>query len=101
MATAAIKPSAEAACRLCRGRAVKTESQWLKAEKVLRSPKAPQNLLVNQIVLLRAEAWEGSTRTYAVTALGYNLVDIQLRSRIAQNILFHHAFEILKVKLFC
>ena len=29
MATAAIKPSAEAACRLCRGRAVKTESQWL------------------------------------------------------------------------
>ena len=32
MATAAIKPSAEAACRLCRGRAVKTESQWLMAK---------------------------------------------------------------------
>ena len=29
MATAAIKPSAEAACRLCRGRAVKTEGQRL------------------------------------------------------------------------
>ncbi len=46
MATAAIKPSAEAACRLCRGRAVKTESQWLKAEKVLRSPRAPQNRII-------------------------------------------------------
>ena len=32
MATAAIKPSAEAACRLCRGGAVKTEGQWLKAK---------------------------------------------------------------------
>ena len=31
MATAAIKPSAETACRLCRGGAVKTESQWLMA----------------------------------------------------------------------
>lgn len=29
MATAAIKPSAEAACRLCRGGAVKTKGQWL------------------------------------------------------------------------
>ena len=28
MATAAIKPSAETACRLCRGGAVKTEGQW-------------------------------------------------------------------------
>ncbi len=28
MATAAIKPSAEAACRLCGGGAVKTEGQW-------------------------------------------------------------------------
>ena len=31
MATAAIKPRAEAACRLCRGEAVKTKGQWLKA----------------------------------------------------------------------
>ena len=31
MATAAIKPSAEAACRLRRGGAVKTEGQRLKA----------------------------------------------------------------------
>ena len=33
MATAAIKPSAEAACRLRRGGAVKTEGQWLIAKK--------------------------------------------------------------------
>ena len=31
MVTAAIKPSAEAACRLCRGEAVKTNGQWLMA----------------------------------------------------------------------
>ena len=35
MANAAIKPSAEAACRLCRGRAVKTEGQRLMA-KILK-----------------------------------------------------------------
>ncbi len=76
--------------------------QWLKAVKVLRSPKAPQNLLINQVVFLRAEAWERCTCTYAVASLGYNLVNIHLWSRIARNhILFHNAFEILKVKLFC
>ena len=32
MATAAIKLSAETACRLCRSRAVKTKGQWLKAK---------------------------------------------------------------------
>ena len=38
--------------------------------KVLRSPKAPQNLLVNQLILFRAEAWEQGA--VAVTALdGY------------------------------
>ena len=68
--------------------------QWLKAVKVLRSPRAPQNLLVNQVVLFAAEAWEGSTRTYAVALLGYNLVNINLWSRIAQNIFLHNAFEI-------
>ena len=68
--------------------------QWLKAEKDLRSPKAPQNLLVNQIVFFRAEAWKGSTRTHAVATLGYNLVNINLWSRIAQNIFLHNAFEI-------
>ena len=31
MATAAIKPRAEAACRLCQGEAVKTKGQWLKS----------------------------------------------------------------------
>ena len=36
MATAAIKPSAEAACRLCRGGAVKTKGQWLIAKRFAR-----------------------------------------------------------------
>ena len=36
MATAAIKPSAEAACRLCGGGAVKTEGQWPKTNKMKR-----------------------------------------------------------------
>ena len=35
MATAAIKPRAEVACKLCRGRAVKTKGQWLKEKKLL------------------------------------------------------------------
>ncbi len=72
-----------------------------KGVKVLRSPKAPQNLLVNQIVALRAEAWESGACATAddrfaggVAALGYNLIDIHLWSRIAQNIFLHNAFEI-------
>ena len=36
MATAAIRPSAEAACRLCGGGAVKTEGQWPKTNKMKR-----------------------------------------------------------------
>ena len=69
--------------------------------KEARLPE-PLSLLVNKVVLLRAEAWEGCTCADAVTALGYNLVNIHLWSRIARNhILFHNAFEILKVKLFC
>ena len=32
MATAAIKPRAETACRLCQGEAVKTKGQWLTAK---------------------------------------------------------------------
>ena len=68
--------------------------QWLKAEKVLRSPRAPQNLLINQVVLLRAEAWESRSCAYAVATLGYNLVDINLWSRRAQNIFLHNAFVI-------
>ena len=54
----------------------------------------PLLLLINQVVLFRAEAWEGSTRTYAVASLGYNLVNINLWSSVAQNISFHNAFEI-------
>ena len=52
------------------------------------------NFLVDQLILLRAEAWEGSSCTYPVTTLGYNLENIYLRSSVAQNISFHNAFEI-------
>ena len=74
--------------------------QWLKAVKDLRSPKAPQNLLVNQTIFLRAEAWEcGACATtddwfaYVVTALGYNLKNVYLWSSVAQNIFLHNVFE--------
>ena len=50
--------------------------------------------LVDQVILLAAEAWEGCSRTYAVATLGYNLENIYLRSSVAQNISFHNAFEI-------
>ena len=50
--------------------------------------------LVDKFILLRAEAWEGSSCTYAVTLLGYNLENIHFRSSVAQNISFHNAFEI-------
>ena len=50
--------------------------------------------LVNQVILLAAEAWKGCTCAYAVALLGYNLVNINLWSRIAQNIFLHNAFEI-------
>ena len=50
--------------------------------------------LVDQVILLRAEAWEGCSCTYAVATLGYNLENIYLRSSVAQNISFHSAFEI-------
>ena len=56
--------------------------------------------LVDQVILLRAEAWEGCVcatwkwLTYIVATLGYNLENINLWSRIAQNISFHNAFEI-------
>ena len=60
----------------------------------------PLLLLVDQVILLRAEAWEGCVcatwkwLTYIVATLGYNLENINLWSRIAQNISFHNAFEI-------
>ena len=50
--------------------------------------------LVDKVILLAAEAWEGCSRTYAVATLGYNLENIYLRSSVAQNISFHNAFEI-------
>ena len=73
---------------------------FLGAKRSLRSPKAPQIFLVDQVILLAAEAWEhraDATRNrlaYIVTTLGYNLENIYLRSSVAQNISFHNAFEI-------
>ena len=60
----------------------------------------PLLLLVDKVILLAAEAWEhraDATRNrlaYIVATLGYNLENINLWSRIAQNISFHNAFEI-------
>ena len=39
MATAAIKWSAEVACKLCRNAAVKTKGQWLKANLHTQNPR--------------------------------------------------------------
>ena len=56
--------------------------------------------LVDQVIFLAAEAWEHRADAtwkwlaYIVTTLGYNLENINLWSRIAQNISFHNAFEI-------
>ena len=75
--------------------------QWLKSVKDLRSPKAPQFLLVNKVIALRAEAWEGGACATAddwfasvVTALGHNLVNVNPWSSVAQNIFLHNTFEI-------
>ena len=63
--------------------------------------------LVDQVILLAAEAWEHRADTtcnrfaYIVTLLGYNLENIYLRSSVAQNISFHNAFKNLMVKLLC
>ena len=60
----------------------------------------PLLLLVDQVIFLRAEAWEhraDATRNRLadiVTTLGHNLENIYLRSSVAQNISFHNAFEI-------
>ena len=68
--------------------------------KEARLPE-PLLLLINQLIVLRAVAWECDTCAtddwfaYVVATLGYNLVNINLWSRIAQNILFHSVFEIL------
>ena len=56
--------------------------------------------LVDQVILFASEAWEhraDATRNrlaYIVTTLGHDLENIYLRSRIAQNIFLHNAFEI-------
>ena len=66
--------------------------------------------LVNQIITLRAEAWEcGACATAddwfacVVTTLGYNLKNIYLRSRIAQciflhNLQFYYTFVIARLE---
>ena len=58
------------------------------------STREPLLLLVNQVVLFRAEAWENRSCACAVAALGYNLVNIHFWSRIAQNIFLHNVYEI-------
>ena len=66
--------------------------------KEARLPE-PLLLLVNQVIVLRAVAWECDTCAtddwfaYVVATLGYNLKNIQLWSRIAQNIFLHNTFE--------
>ena len=56
--------------------------------------------LVDKVILFAAEAWEhraDATRnrlTYIVATLGYNLENINLWSRIAQNIFLHNTLEI-------
>ena len=57
--------------------------------------------LVNQIIALRAEAWECGTCATAddwfadvVATLGNNLVNIHFGSRIAQYVFLHNTFEI-------
>ena len=76
--------------------------QWLKAVKVKGLENLePLLILINQTIVLRAEAWEcGACATTddwvtdVVAALGRNSVNIHLRSSIAQNISFHNVFEI-------
>ncbi len=56
--------------------------------------------LVDKVIFLRAEAWEhraDATRdrlAYIVTTLGHDLENINLWSRIAQNIFLHNTLEI-------
>ena len=56
--------------------------------------------LVDKVIFLRAEAWKGcACATWKwladiVATLGHDLENIYLRSRIAQNIFLHNAFEI-------
>ena len=56
--------------------------------------------LVDKIILLASEAWEGSVcatwkwLAYIVATLGHNFENINLWSSVAQNISFHNAFEI-------
>ena len=60
---------------------------------------SPANFLVNQIVFLAAEARERCACAYDVATLGYNLKNIYLWSRIAQNCLFHShkSFSVIKI----
>ena len=97
------KPSAEAACRLCRGAKEedrRSKGVWgigntLFAKSKLRSPKAPQFLLVNQVIAFASETRKDCA--VAVAALGYNFENFNLRSRIAQNCLLHNASKILSL----
>ena len=56
--------------------------------------------LVDKVILLAAEAWEGCVcatwkwLAYIVATLGHDLENINLWSRIAQNIFLHNTLEI-------
>ena len=80
MATAAIKPRAEAACRLCQGEAVKTKGQWLIARKNLGLFREPQILLVYKFVLFRSETRKD--RAIAVAPFGYDLENLKIWLKI-------------------
>ena len=76
-----------------RRRKTKSKGVWgigntFDLQKILRSPKAPQNLLVNQLIFLAAEAWEQGT--ISVTALDGYLENLKFRSSVAQHCLFHN-----------
>ena len=65
--------------------------------KEARLPE-PLSLLVNQVVLLRAEAWEQGA--VAIAALDSYLENLKFWSSVAQHHLFHK-FPFLFVKPLC
>ena len=68
--------------------------------KKFAEPEGLANFLVNQIVFLAGEARKRRSCAYDVATLGYNLKNINLWSRIAQNCLFH-SLQSFNVSLFC
>ena len=59
--------------------------------------RRPRKFLVNQIVFLAGETRERRSCAYDVASFGYNLKNINLWSRIAQNCLFHNLQHFLSL----